>query len=216
MRPATSRYDITASSRPCKLLPPGTIYSILFHLHDWNCPFLGDEGGITRDKRRSVYLHEEALRSASSATRKKAPAARARGAADAPRPANWPLRRNLPIFADIAAFSESRAMRAKLARTRLNRPKTARFDATSWMNSGGSPMTLYRTICVRRQGPNSKWPPGSRSNGPHHYSKASFGRKKECWHSPAYQGHHPRTLAGIKGLPGRLGTASADWALCGS
>ena len=34
----------------------------------------------------------------------------------------------------------------------VNRPISARFYAMLWMSSGGSPMTLYRTICVRMQG----------------------------------------------------------------
>jgi hypothetical protein len=52
-----------------------------------------------------------------------------------------------------------------LPERRLNRPKTARFDATLWISSGGSPMTPYRTICVRTQGPTPSGRQGCSATG---------------------------------------------------
>jgi hypothetical protein len=68
---------------------------------------------------------------------------------------------------DVSVMSGvSREESTELSRSRLNRPITTRFDTTLWMSSGSSPMTLYRTICVRTQGKIREGRQGCSANGP--------------------------------------------------
>jgi hypothetical protein len=76
-------------------------------------------------------------------------------------------RRGSYRYLPISPLSEWRVMRAKLPRTGLHRPITTYFGATLWMGSGGSPMTGYRTVCIRMQDKLQMVRQGLLTNRPH-------------------------------------------------